>query len=40
MVLHKQGPIIVKEQEVVNISTPTKTVKHVAQKLTPKKFNS
>jgi hypothetical protein len=39
MVLHKQGPIV-EEEEVVNIYTSKKTVKHAVRKLTPKKFNS
>jgi hypothetical protein len=37
IILHEQGPVVIKEQEVVNISTPTKTVKRVVRKLTLKK---
>jgi hypothetical protein len=37
MVLHEQGPIVIEEEEVVNICTPKKTMKRAVRKLTPKK---
>jgi hypothetical protein len=37
MVLHEQLSMVVEEQQRPNICTPKKPLKHVVQKLTPKK---